>query len=74
MRKDHLYRLVFAVMMSFFIISCGGSPESTEEDEPLTVEVTEVDDPGNNEFLYTLPSPLQIASIFRRSGLEYIPE
>ena len=75
MRKDHLYRLVFAVMMSFFIISCGGSPEATEEDDDnLTVEVTDVDDPGDNEFLYTLPSPLQIASIFRRSGLVYIPE
>jgi len=74
MRKERFALWFLGSIMALFIMSCGGSPESEEEnDETPVMEVTEEDDPADNEFLYALPSHLQIASIFRRSGLEYIP-
>ncbi|HAW51051.1 MAG TPA: hypothetical protein DCX54_01800 [Flavobacteriales bacterium] len=56
------------------IISCGEPQQAEEEPADLTeIEVTQMDSPDENGFLYTLPSPLQIASIFRRSGLTFVP-
>lgn len=70
--KNSFFALAIAFGMVF--VSCDPPPAETETEEPKQeVEVIE-EDPGEaNEFLYTLPSPLQIASIFRRSGLDYIP-
>lgn len=59
-----------------WIVSCAPAPKEESEEEmedPADIDVTEEDNPDDNAFLYSLPSPLQIASIFRRSGLEYQP-
>lgn len=71
--------LPFALVMAFgmYMISCAPAPKESDEEEledPVDIDVTEADNPEDNSFLYALPSPLQIASIFRRSGLEYIPD
>ena len=64
------------ICLSFFA-SCGGGNVDTATDENADADsmaVTEVDNSDSKEeLLQTLPSPLQIASIFRRSGLEYVP-
>lgn len=74
MRKERFLLMIPVFALSLFIASCGGSQDDSESDDVELMEVTEVDDPSDNAFLYTLPSPLQIASIFRRSGLNYIPD
>jgi len=75
MRKKRLVLMIFGSMLVLFIMACGNSTEQdAETEENPVMAITEKDDPSDNEFLYTLPSPLQIASIFRRSGLEYIPD
>jgi hypothetical protein len=60
------------LLVGSVIISCG-EPQPEENNDDNSIEVTDMDNPEDNSFLYVLPSPLQIASIFRRSGLEYIP-
>jgi len=59
------------------VFSCGGpSTDGSNADESADAEFVdeENDEETRDDFLYTLPSPLQISSIFRRSGLEFIPE
>ncbi len=74
-------RLILALLVSMAVLnSCDMSSESTtdetEMDDSLRAEDIQVEevDPEQNSFLYALPSPLQVASIFRRSGLTYIPD
>ncbi len=77
MKKERLALMFLGSLMALFFVACGGgNPDADNEDDDETpvMTITEEDDPSENEFLYSLPSPLQIASIFRRSGLDYIPE
>lgn len=64
---------VVAIVSTLFLGSCGNS-------EPDDVNVVDVDSLGDGmdedlfespEIDYHLPSPLQVASIFKKSGLEY---
>lgn len=61
----------FFVSLTIGITSCGNNEnkENTEaaKDSTATEEVVEA-----QEVSYNLPSPLQIASIFKKSGLKYI--
>lgn len=57
----------------FLVTSCaeeakkGHSDESTEQEEIATEEVAEEEE----DFSFMLPSPIQIAAIFNRAGLEF---
>lgn len=75
MRKERLALLIIGFMTTILVSSCGsgGSGEGDGSGDSTEVSITEMDDPADNDFLYSLPSPLQIASIFRRSGLDYLP-
>lgn len=74
MKTERFWNLSIILILAVTIISCGEPQQAEEETDDLTeIEVTQLDNPEENGFLYTLPSPLQIASIFRRSGLTYIP-
>ena len=74
MKTERLWNMSLLVTLTIAIISCG-EPQQVEDDtsDMSEIEVTQMDNPEENGFLYTLPSPLQIASIFRRSGLTYVP-
>ena len=74
MKNERLWNMSILLILTVAIISCG-EPQPVEDDtsDITEIEVTQMDNPEENGFLYTLPSPLQIASIFRRSGLTYIP-
>ena len=74
MNKERLLHLMMAFLFGAFVVSCGAPEGNTgDTDEMIEEEVTDLEVTGDNEFLYSLPSPLQIASIFRRSGLTYKP-
>jgi len=74
MKNERLWNMSILLILTVAIISCG-EPQPVEDDtsDITEIEVTQMDNPEENGILYTLPSPLQIASIFRRSGLTYIP-
>lgn len=75
MIKNPLFLTLPGLVLGLMMMACGsGADGEGEGDDSTHIEVTEVDNPSDNEFLLSLPSPLQIASIFRRSGLSYIPE
>jgi len=61
--------------ISVFFIACNsGDTESLEESgQSEAVEEVKADDTEEAVY-YMLPSPLQIAHIFRQSGLKYIPD
>ena len=59
----------FFILLSLLIATC--SPEKPRE--RVVSEETEDYLSLNDEVTYILPSPLQIASIFKRSGMTYIP-
>ena len=56
------------------IFSACGSDTKDENQENNTVDSTATQDTAasSNEATYTLPSPLQIAAIFKKSGLKYM--
>ena len=57
------------IIISSFLFACGGNQEEIIEEVEVTEEVVEVDD---NQMQYVLPSPLQIAELFKSAGLTYI--
>ncbi len=69
--------ILTALSTAFFLHSCGGESE-TDHSELNTVDTTEITSDEDFEALfespdedYHLPSPLQVASIFKKSGLEF---
>lgn len=75
MKTERLWNMSMILILTVAIISCAEPQQNEDDAEDLTeIDVTQMDDPEENGFLYSLPSPLQLASIFRRSGLTYIPE
>lgn len=73
LKKMHLINVFCCLLMTGLIFSCGEPQPAEDAGDDVSMEVSDMDNPDENGFLYMLPSPLQIASIFRRSGLEYIP-
>jgi hypothetical protein len=73
MIKTRIKIAVLAVTSSMFLGACGGSePEDVNVVEVDTLEEEfDVDMFDSPDIDYHLPSPLQVASIFKKSGLEY---
>jgi len=73
MQKRTLKILSLAVATSFTLFSCGGNEqvEQTPETEVAEETKVEVDDMAS-DISYALPSPLQIAHLFKNAGLTYI--
>ena len=71
MRKIFSYNVFIGLGVLLFIASCGGNEvDKKEELKDSTNTITSTD--NNNETnLYTLPSPMQIASILKKAGLKY---
>jgi hypothetical protein len=77
MKKIKLTLNVFTLSAAFFMLSCGGE----NNDDTNEVNVVDMTDTLTNddfedlfespEIDYHLPSPLQVASIFKKSGLSY---
>jgi hypothetical protein len=66
--KKLSFKLLFSlVVVSALMYSCGGNQETEE----VTEEVTQEEN-STEEVTYMLPSPLQIVSLFKNAGLEYV--
>lgn len=65
MKKLSFKLLCSLVVISTLMYSCGGNHEAEEVTDEATEEITE-------EVSYMLPSPLQIVSLFKNAGLEYV--
>ncbi len=64
--------MALAFIASTFLQSCGGShEESTETTEETPVEEVVIET-IEDDVTYMLPSPLQVVSLFKNAGLEYI--
>ncbi len=63
-------KLASLIVVSGLLYSCGGEQEEPIEEEVITEEV--VTEEITDETMYILPSPLQIAELFKSAGLTYI--
>ena len=64
--------MALAFIASTFLQSCGGSheePTETTEETPVEEVVIETIE---DDVTYMLPSPLQVVSLFKNAGLEYV--
>lgn len=57
------------IVISSFLFACGGNHEEVIEEVETTEEVVTINE---NQMDYVLPSPLQIAELFKSAGLTYI--
>ncbi|MBI2279125.1 MAG: hypothetical protein HYU68_00305 [Bacteroidetes bacterium] len=65
--KKLSFKLLFSlVVIGALMYSCGGNQETDEVTEEVAEEKT------TEEVTYMLPSPLQIVSLFKNAGLEYV--
>lgn len=59
------------IASALLIASCGGGESAKEDSEKMVVAQDTTASAEVPETSYSLPSPLQIASIFKKSGLKY---
>ncbi len=76
MRKTISYNMLIGLGILLLTASCGGgSNESDKKDEikdtTVVAEVPKAADENSEAFSYTLPSPMQIATILKKAGLKY---
>ena len=74
MKKLSLKIMTLAFATSGLLYSCGGDNQPPT-DESTTIDSTEVEasnEVATEEVTYMLPSPLQIVSLFKNAGLEYV--
>jgi hypothetical protein len=71
--------LASSIVVCTFLTSCGGSSNDADKKEELkdttvSVNSTNLSNDNTNETnLYSLPSPMQIATILKKAGLKYYP-
>ncbi len=79
MKKIFSYNILLGFGVLLFNASCGGGSNEVDKKEELKDVVTTAVDstsvPANNNetSLYSLPSPMQIATILKKAGLKYYP-
>ena len=75
MKNTHAFNVVLGLSVLLSMTSCGGGNESEKKDDIKDTLVVSEANKGVNEnnetSLYTLPSPVQIAEIFKKAGLKY---
>ncbi len=64
-------KIAAVVIATSFLAACGGNQEEVVTEEEVIIEEAAVED-DTEEITYVLPSPLQIAELFKSSGLDYI--
>ena len=65
-------KLAALLIIASFLYACGGEEPNEEQVEETTEEVTEENMEMTEQVDYVLPSPLQIAELFKSAGLTYI--
>ncbi|MBS1634839.1 MAG: hypothetical protein JST26_02880 [Bacteroidetes bacterium] len=77
MQKLPFKALGLAMIIGLTTTSCGHDPAESEEKEKtdslvVAVDSSQVTEEDNSQD-FTLPSPLQVATIFKKSGLKFVP-
>jgi len=71
------FLLIFSLCVALFS-SCDNGDSKPDGEDTTKADSTAMADTDSaedaNEVTYTLPSPLQVASIFKKSGLKYMPD
>jgi hypothetical protein len=62
----------FIIISSLLLFSCGNSEEETNQEEIIIEDTTEDVITSDDATIYMLPSPLQIAELFKSAGLTFI--
>jgi len=74
-KKTYLFKGIFSLSMAFVIASCGDGNEAEKKEEMKDTTLAVIDSSQKTapeeDISYTLPSPMQIASIFKKSGLKF---
>ena len=65
-------KLISLLIITSFLYACGGDEPTDEQLEETTEEVVDENMEMTEEVSYVLPSPLQIAQLFKSAGLTYI--
>lgn len=65
-------KLIALLILSSFLYACGGDEPTEEQIEETSEEVVEENIEMSEEVSYVLPSPLQVAQLFKSAGLTYI--
>ena len=65
-------KLTSLLIIASFLYACGGEEPTSEQLEETTEEVVDENIEMTEEVSYILPSPLQIAQLFKSAGLTYI--
>jgi hypothetical protein len=66
-------KLTALIIITCFLYACGGNEVETVVEEDIITESEEFDDEDlTDKVEYLLPSPLQIAELFKSAGLTYI--
>jgi hypothetical protein len=75
-KTKSLLKLSSLLVLSCGIFSCGTEHTSEAVKEEVIVDSIVTEDTGNDvtDIAYSLPSPLQIASIFKKSGMKFHEE
>jgi hypothetical protein len=75
MKKIFSYNILIGLGVLLFTSSCGGGSGADKKEEMkdvvASVDSTPVTNNNNETSLYSLPSPMQIASILKKAGLKY---
>lgn len=68
----NLFRSVFGVFFCIMIISCGADQGNTAVDSSASGDTIKITNKAGQVF-YSIPSPLQMASLLEKSGAKYNP-
>lgn len=67
------YKLsIFLIVSSLFLFSCGNTNDEANDEEIIIEDTDQGAIKTGDEIIYILPSPLQIAELFKKAGLTYI--
>lgn len=71
-KRNIMLKSAFVITIGMFLTACSSEThkETVNNDTKTIIEDTTVNT-GIGEITYSLPSPLQIASIFKKSGMKY---
>ncbi|MBN8697107.1 MAG: hypothetical protein J0L87_11320 [Bacteroidetes bacterium] len=70
-KKSLVLKGTMLIATSMLFVACGSDTPKEELTEEVAVDSTAVVEEETETTSYSLPSPLQIASIFKKSGLKY---
>ncbi|MBL7890310.1 MAG: hypothetical protein JNL24_12195 [Bacteroidia bacterium] len=70
-KKSFVLKSTMLIATSMLFVACGSDTPKEELTEEVAVDSTAVVEEETETTSYSLPSPLQIASIFKKSGLKY---